>query len=322
MISASLAREYARRVPIYGKLARLVQRIVASNLRQAGIPTSITYRVKAVDSFIKKAIDPSKSYLDPLKDIHDKAGVRIVAGFMDDFREVQRLIRDWFPGAIEDDKTQRPPDSFGYIGVHFDVPLSAINRARLPKLKGEFCEIQLHSRANNLWSESEHDLVYKAVQSVPVGVQRRMNRLVALTELFDSELSGCRAQIQVLPGYENAQILASLERQFFRFTASAYRQSLSLRVIDALRSAYPSLKGKLISDLIEDFATNRNQDLRATYRRRDVDPVMDVMLSQPESLLVFERLSANRNNALREAWMRVLPLDYLIHLAELWGSTV
>jgi len=296
--------------------------VLVKKLREVGIPTRITYRAKDVDSFVKKAIDPTKSYADPIKQIHDKAGVRVIAGFMEDFRDIQVLIRGWFPGAIEDDKTLRTPDSFGYLGVHFDVVLPPIERKRVPNLKDEFCEIQLHSRANNLWSESEHDLLYKAAQPVPPSVQRRMNRLVAVTELFDSELSGCRAEIQALPGYDRAQILMRLERQFFRLTASAYRRSLSLTMIDALWSAYPSLSGTQVSDLIDDFVSRRTRDLRATYQRRDIDPLMDVMLSQPESLLVFERLSANRSNALRRAWTSVLSLDYLEHLAELWGSAV
>jgi len=322
VIRPSLAKAYTDRLPIYRTLARRVRNKLIAHLRNAGIPAAATYRAKDVHSFVKKAIDPSKTYVNPLKEIHDKAGVRVVAGYMEDFREVQRLIPIWFPGAVEDDKTQRTPDSFGYLGVHFDVALPLEELKTDTKLKGEVCEVQLHSRASNLWSESEHDLTYKAVQPPPPQVQRRMNRLVALTELFDTELSGCREDLRSLPGYDNAALLMRLERQFFRFTASAYRRSLSLTVIEALRTAYPGQSGEQVANVVDNFVATKASDLKATLARRDVDPQMDVMLSQPESLLVFERISANRINTLRKAWSGVLPLEYLQHLAELWGSAV
>ena len=322
MISPSLAKQYTKRHPIYKLLARRISLKLARHLRDNGIPAATTYRAKDVHSFVKKAIDPTKSYKDPLKEIHDKAGVRIVVAYMEDLREVQRLIPTWFPGAVEDDKTLRSPDSFGYLGVHFDVVLPSAEFKGDLRLKREVCEVQLHSRASNLWSESEHDLIYKAVQSPPPEVERRMNRLVALTELFDTELSGCRQELRTLPGHDSAAVLMRLERQFFRFTVSAYRRSLSLNVIDALRSAYSEGNGEQIADLVDAFVDSRTSDLRATFARRDIDPQMDVMLSQPESLLVFERINANRINALRQAWSSVLPLEYLQHMAELWGSAV
>lgn len=322
MISPSLAKQYTKRLPIYRNLAKRVSLTLARHLRDKGIPAVTTFRAKDVHSFVKKAIDPTKSYKDPLKEIHDKAGSRVVVAYLEDFREVQRLIPTWFPGSVEDDKTLRSPDSFGYLGVHFDVVLRTAKLKSDRSVKGEVCEVQLHSRASNLWSESEHDLIYKAAQTPPPEVERRMNRLVALTELFDTELSGCRQELRTLPGYDSAAVLMRLERQFFRFTASAYRRSLSLNVIEALRSAYPDRNGGQIADLVDSFVNSRTSDLRATFARRDIDPQMDVMLSQPESLLVFERISANRINALRKAWSSILPLGYLQHMAELWGSAV
>src|SRR5205807_6472472 len=106
------------------------------------------------------------------------------------------------------------------------------------EFRGLRCEVQVHTRAGNLWSEANHDLVYKAAQDVPLELQRRVYRLLALVELFDNEMASTRQLIQDSPGYEDAVLIAELERRFYKLTATRFDHEFALANVAFLRKAY------------------------------------------------------------------------------------
>lgn len=127
----------------------------------------ISARAKDVGSFIAKAKkvneDGALKYVDPLSQIQDQIGCRIITLFLSDVEQLDALVRKYFQ-AIE--FKDRIPDSeweFGYFGRHYilllpeDVINSELDRTNVPG----FFELQIKTLFQHAWSEADHDLGYK-----------------------------------------------------------------------------------------------------------------------------------------------------------------
>src|SRR2546426_11800138 len=95
-------------------------------------------------------------------------------------------------------------------------------------------EIQLCTRAQNLWSDLSHDLAYKTVIDLPNAIHRQVHSLSALLEVVDREFDLIIQAIRALPHAQALHVLTALERCFFRINPAAYAKDLSIDVITAL----------------------------------------------------------------------------------------
>lgn len=144
--------------------------------KQRGIRAIISNRVKDEDSLLNKAKnkDSKKKYAlieDIYKDIKDLAGVRIALYFPDDYKEVEKIIKDLFD--VENEKSF-PQDTkvslskkytkvfSGYKAKHYIV---RHRKSSLPTkgkdLSSYRVEIQVATVLMHAWAEVEHDLIYK-----------------------------------------------------------------------------------------------------------------------------------------------------------------
>jgi hypothetical protein len=188
------------------------------------------------------------------------------------------------------------------------------------ELRGRICEIQLHTRAQNLWATVDHELIYKAPLDIPSTLKRNIYRLMALLELFDKEVEAGREAIMRQPNYEEAHVLADLERHFFALTAREYDAELSIYVIRALLPLLNEAAQQAFGPTIDAFVAEHSAKLQAIYDdylEDDRNPFM----SQPESILIFERL-AHDSDRLAERWTEVLPNALLRSLSEIWGTPI
>jgi ppGpp synthetase/RelA/SpoT-type nucleotidyltranferase len=126
----------------------------------------ISARAKDVKSFLAKAkneVDGVMKYSEPLSQIQDQIGVRIITFFHSDVERLDAIVRRYFR-AIE--YKDRVPDSqweFGYFGRHYVLilPSDVIPNGTDPELVPGFFELQIKTLFQHAWSEAEHDLGYK-----------------------------------------------------------------------------------------------------------------------------------------------------------------
>jgi ppGpp synthetase/RelA/SpoT-type nucleotidyltranferase len=276
-------------------------------------------RSKDWGSFLKKAI--RKKYADPLRQIGDRAGVRVVIPDLSYFDEVRQAINGVFRVIKEEDAGARlSPSQLGYLGTHFDVTIMERDRDAPGNLRGLKCEIQVHTIAQHAWSEVAHDLVYKRVVDLPGSLARAIYRLVALAELFDQEIVRVRELVRKDPAFREVLMLEALEPIFFEMVGRDYDRQLSLYSLDALRQAYSDEELSHFVDLMSKFVdANREKVTDVFGRYRDVDEPFVPLLFQPEVLVVFERLRAHRET-LRELWDASLPPEALDALSAVWGA--
>jgi ppGpp synthetase/RelA/SpoT-type nucleotidyltranferase len=127
----------------------------------------VAVRAKSVERFIKKAetvVGGQPKYSDPLNQIQDQIGARIVTFYLADVDAVAATIRKYL-NPIE--VRTLVPDSeseFGYVGRHFIMLLPSDISSTIENgedLLPSFFELQIKTLFQHAWAEAEHDLLYK-----------------------------------------------------------------------------------------------------------------------------------------------------------------
>lgn len=81
----------------------------------------------------------------------------------------------------------------GYLGLHFLIlPRTQDLASDEFFLEERICELQVHTIAQSAWAMNDHSAFYKAGGAANPRLRRRMNRLIALVELFDDEMRAVR----------------------------------------------------------------------------------------------------------------------------------
>jgi putative GTP pyrophosphokinase len=181
--------------PDYEKLCAEVAYILNRELSNNEIEFStITYRAKTLNSFLEKI--QRKNYQDPIAEITDFAGVRVVCLYVDDLHKLENIVTENFEVVGKVDKlTNRKSDQFGYGAIHFHVRLGRnFSGARYDDLKDLVCEIQTRTVLQDAWAIIDHHLVYKNESSIPTILRSRLNSLAKNFETVDDEFKNIRSE--------------------------------------------------------------------------------------------------------------------------------
>lgn len=195
-------QDYSKNIDIYKSLAQKVKDIIQENLEDESINYSIIeYRAKTVGSLKKKLdkkVEVDSSYT--IENVHDLAGIRIIAYVHSDLELIGPIIRNnfkiiEFKNKIDDLGIEK----VGYRSEHFIATLPE-NRLSLPEYKkfnGLIFEIQLRTILEHTWAEIEHDRRYKYSGVLPENLSRRFSLLSAVLELADNEFDNISQSLEV-----------------------------------------------------------------------------------------------------------------------------
>jgi len=201
-------KRFIDRQPGYEKLCAEVAYILNRELNKEEIEFStITYRAKTLNSFLEKI--QRKAYRDPVSEITDFAGVRVVCLYIDDLPRLERVIDEQFEIVEKIDKlTNRKSDQFGYGAIHFVVRLGKnASGARYDDLKNLVCEIQIRTVLQDAWAIIDHHLVYKNESNIPSVLRNRLNLLAGNFRSADQKFSDLRAEREeYLKSVEDSEI--------------------------------------------------------------------------------------------------------------------
>jgi ppGpp synthetase/RelA/SpoT-type nucleotidyltranferase len=216
---AQAVQIYQRLRPLYEAFAVTVQDILIEALRDADIKAaSVEARAKSLDSFGNKAAQASESgpelpkYPNPIKEITDLAGARVITFFLDTIDDVDRVIKAQFSVLERLDKSRDllQEERLGYQSVHYLVELMP-NRTALPeyaRYRGLRAEIQLRTVLQHAWAEIEHDIQYKSVETIPSGIRRRFMALAGMLEIADREFQAVQKDDESLRVQARASVAA------------------------------------------------------------------------------------------------------------------
>src|SRR2546422_4936314 len=92
-----IAERYRLLLPSYGRLGELVRDRIAKEIAGIGLEVDgCTNRVKTAESFQEKVLREEKYYVDPLTEVTDLAGVRVMVHFRSDIETVSDLVKKNF----------------------------------------------------------------------------------------------------------------------------------------------------------------------------------------------------------------------------------
>lgn len=190
--------QYERLRQRYEDCAWAVHSVLKTALEVDGVRVhTLEARAKTTESFGRKAASPSEAdpgrpkYPDPLSDITDLAGVRVITLLLDTVERVNALIEREFVVVEKSTKSglSEEGDRLGYQSVHYLVRFTA-TRCGLPeyaRFEDLITEVQVRTILQHAWAEIEHDIQYKAVETIPSSVRRRFTSLAGLVEIADRE---------------------------------------------------------------------------------------------------------------------------------------
>ncbi|MFJ1797150.1 hypothetical protein [Kitasatospora griseola] len=317
---------YQKEISRIERAAKLTAAHLQRRAARARINCEVIYRTKDIRSFVAKA--HHKQYSDPWNQITDKAGVRVIVQHRGLLDPVLDLIRQTLTlvGEPEDDRDKvGSEDRLQYPRLHAQV-IAWGDEADDDGNPYE-CEIQIRTEATDLWARMSHKLMYKSeAGEVPSTVRRSLYRLIALVELYDLEVErGVDALARYPDVLRSNRLLGEAEHLYRTFTDHPYRRDLSEEIVDVLIGAIrpdSDYLGRLAG-----FVEDRRNDLERTYR--DYGPLSEhflrrgryILASQPESLIIFERLSSAKL-LLQGIWIDQLPESMLNDMADAWGVSL
>jgi ppGpp synthetase/RelA/SpoT-type nucleotidyltranferase len=157
--------------PVLGRFAAEVRSIVARELEGDGIVVQfVSCRTKSLESFLEKSMrrkkdDPAAyKYGDPVHEITDVAGVRVVTYLQTGVVQVEQVLRRAFETqGRERRQGADDPAVPGYRGVHYLVQLPAHRRDLTENraFQGLRAEVQVQTVLQHAWAEIQHDVLYK-----------------------------------------------------------------------------------------------------------------------------------------------------------------
>jgi len=199
-------QEYAVREPGLREAADAFVAMAKTLLDDAGINyLSVTGRAKSVSSFAGKAartVDGSLLYPDPLTEITDQLGVRVITYLHSDVAAVADLLSDQLTVLDDRDMGQETASQgrFGYASRHLLVTLEPERSAPAlyAKLGGLSASVQVRTVLQHAWAEFEHDIRYKGTipEEHAPDLDRRFTLAAGLLELADREFSAIRDRLQ------------------------------------------------------------------------------------------------------------------------------
>jgi GTP pyrophosphokinase len=188
--------------------------LVTSLLDEAGINyLSVTGRTKSVASFAAKAVrevDGHPAYADPLTEITDQIGVRVITYLRDDVDAVADLLSDQLTLLDDRDMGQETAADgrWGYASRHLLLTAGAEpGTAADDHLRDHRASVQVRTVLQHAWAEFEHDIRYKGTiedEHAP-DLNRRFALAAGLLELADREFSAIRDRVQATMTFRAAE---------------------------------------------------------------------------------------------------------------------
>jgi putative GTP pyrophosphokinase len=139
----------------------------------------VTVRAKGIDRFVEKAekqIEGKPKYDDPLNQIQDQLGARIVSFYKSDVDYLGEEVKKYFRYIESREIVPDSEKEFGYEGRHFIffIPRDIFNDEVKEGASIQFFELQIKTLFQHAWSEAEHDLGYKPSIELSSDQKRRL----------------------------------------------------------------------------------------------------------------------------------------------------
>lgn len=195
---------------------------------------------------------------------------------------------DWHP-ALEVKKSG--PAELSYQSMQFDLWCDQLVDSQGTPIK---VELQVRTAVADAWYVVDHRLRYKGAVPLPSEVERKLYRLIVLTELFDQEVEPVIASQASLPEYGVARLYESLTREIDKITNGFAKTSRPEGLLELLLTAYSDQELEQIEEVVATFLEGNRSRIAALVKAHlhgsaEFVESRDWLYYEPETLLVAER---------------------------------
>ncbi len=187
---------YSKIVGSYEVFAGALRRIFQNACKSAFPEALVQTRAKTLSSFAEKAARKYDKYKNPVEQLTDLCGGRVIVQTLGQVQAVCQFIEANFEIVQKDDKGLLLGGStFGYRDMHYLVRLKPERDNTLGitdeesraiySLKNRTAELQVRTWLQHAWADSTHDRLYKSSLSFSTGIVRTGNLLAAEMERGD-----------------------------------------------------------------------------------------------------------------------------------------
>lgn len=198
--------KYVVLFPRYERYAVALEEVLAKAAKDCAPLAIVEARPKSVASFAEKIQRKSDKYRDPVNQITDLCGGRVITHTRAEVEALSKFIEEHFDIDWDNsiDVGQRlKPTEFGYRSVHYVVkfkpgvfPTRRILVEVPEEVFGLKAEIQVRTLLEHAWADATHDRSYKSAFTIPAKWQRELARLAAVLEAAESAFSTVEAGLQ------------------------------------------------------------------------------------------------------------------------------
>ncbi len=277
----------------------LINDIISDMINDHLIKISPKFRLKDDKSFLFKALYRRKNYSNPIENIEDKVGTRIVVLKSNDIREVQQRIlaySGWQALQTKniDQEIEDKPNIFDYQSSHIVVRPNNCDAHFSPEISNSLtCEIQIRTLLQHAFAEVSHDSTYKGPYKNDKEILRSLAKAMALMEATDDYFCDIFSLMTDEKRYYSNYLkeLITLFRTFKEdFNNNEINHFLTESIFELLE-----LQDVSIQDL-EVFVTKNQDDLK-----KYIKPDNGMLFQQPSVVLVLYYL-INHRTFLSEKW--------------------
>jgi ppGpp synthetase/RelA/SpoT-type nucleotidyltranferase len=200
-------RRYHKERKVYGIYADAL-RAVLGRACELWAPLGIVQaRPKSISSFAEKAVRKAHKYNDPVHQLTDLCGARIILNTSDEMKTICRFLRREFvvdEPNTDDASARLKEDEFGYRSFQFVVQIGKPEILGIPTqqnvIQKRKAEIQVRTVAQHAWAAVTHDRLYKGAFVPPSRLRRLAHRAAALLEDADEALNTFEGEMQTFLG--------------------------------------------------------------------------------------------------------------------------
>jgi len=195
--------EFSLRMAFQDHLKSIIENILATNNHPF---LSVIPRIKTEDSFVAKAKRQGKNYSNPLDEITDLTGIRILFEYKDEAQKAEEELRQTLiidEKNSHDTRQESPETEFGYSAIHLiaSLPQQLSDKFGCLAFGDRKFEIQIRTSLEDAWATKSRDIFYD--RSIAKEYRRGLNRLAALLEIADETFLTLRNKLK--PSYSSIE---------------------------------------------------------------------------------------------------------------------
>ncbi len=231
--------------PFYEDYSKIIVTIVENIVQGCSSEHIIQNRVKTISSFANKLFNPDIKYTDPIAEINDLCGIRIILPNVNEMNDVIQALRDIFLisiGSISENPQETEelqyPEHYQKFIIQLTPDLKLYDRLNLEIPDNFFnlkTEIQIGTYISHGWAANQYKIFSEYEFEVPKLYKQELSRVRTLLSIEDNALNELVDKMQhyeaVYGAYmSNEKIKAEIDRLMLVYEADKNNYQVGYRI--------------------------------------------------------------------------------------------